>query len=97
MTPPPRIGTELGGYRIEGLVGRGGMGVVYRAEHPRLGVTLALKVMDSEIASNEGSASGSWRGEAAARVGHPSILPIYDAGEADGELYIAMGTSKART
>ena len=54
MTPAPRIGTEFAGYRIEGLLGRGGMGGVYRAEHPRLGATIALKVMEPELAMDEG-------------------------------------------
>ena len=91
MTPAPRIGTEFAGYRIEGLLGRGGMGVVYRAEHPRLGATIALKVMDPELAMNEAFRERFVReARAAARIKHPNIIPIYDAGEWHGDLYIAM-------
>jgi Protein kinase domain len=91
MTPAPRIGTEFAGYRIEGLLGRGGMGVVYRAEHPRLGATIALKVMDPELAMNETFRERFVReARAAAKIKHPSIVPIYDAGEWHGDLYIAM-------
>jgi hypothetical protein len=91
MAPAPRIGTEFAGYRIEGLLGRGGMGVVYRAEHPRLGATIALKVMDPELASDEAFRERFVReARAAARIKHPSIVPIYDAGEWQGDLYLAM-------
>jgi Protein kinase domain len=91
MTPAPRIGTEFAGYRIEGLLGRGGMGVVYRAEHPRLGATIALKVMGPELAMDEAFRERFVReARAAARISHPNIIPIYDAGEWEGDLYIAM-------
>jgi serine/threonine protein kinase len=91
MTPAPRIGTEFAGYRIEGLLGRGGMGVVYRAEHPRLGATIALKVMEPELAMDEAFRERFVReARAAARIKHPNIIPIYDAGEWHGDLYIAM-------
>ena len=91
MTPAPRIGTEFAGYRVEGLLGRGGMGVVYRAEHPRLGATIALKVMEPELALDEVSRERFVReARVAARLRHPNIIPIYDAGEWHGDLYIAM-------
>ena len=79
------------GYRIEGLLGRGGMGVVYRAEHPRLGAPVALKVMGPELASDEVFRERFVReARAAARLTHPNIVPIYDAGEWKGDLYLAM-------
>jgi serine/threonine-protein kinase len=91
MAPAPRTGTEFAGYRIEGLLGRGGMGVVYRAEHPRVGASIALKVMDPELATNESFRERFVReSRVAARIRHPNIIPIYDAGEWQGELYIAM-------
>jgi Protein kinase domain len=91
MTPAPRIGTAFAGYHIEGLLGHGGMGVVYRAEHPRLGATIALKVMEPELAMDEAFRERFVReARAAARIRHPNIIPIYDAGEWNGELYIAM-------
>jgi hypothetical protein len=79
------------GYRVEGLLGRGGMGVVYRAEHPRLGASIALKVMDPQLATDEVFRERFLReARAAARIGHPNIVPIYDAGEWNGDLYMAM-------
>jgi serine/threonine-protein kinase len=91
MAPAPRIGTEFAGYRIDGLLGRGGMGVVYRAEHPRLGATIALKVMDPERAEDEAFRERFVReARAAAQIKHPNIVPIYDAGEWHGDLYMAM-------
>jgi serine/threonine protein kinase len=91
MAPAPRIGTVFAGYRVEGLLGRGGMGVVYRAEHPRLGASVALKVMDPELAADEVFRERFVReARAAARIRHPNIIPIYDAGESGGDLYLAM-------
>jgi serine/threonine protein kinase len=86
-----RIGTRLLGYRIEELLGRGGMGVVYRAEHLDLGRKVALKVLAPELAENDSFRRRFIReSRMAARMDHPNILPIYEAGEADGLLYIAM-------
>jgi serine/threonine-protein kinase len=87
----PRIGTELAGFRIEALIGRGGMGVVYRAEQLRYGRKVALKVLAPELAADAGFRERfeqEW--QTAARLEHPNIVPIYEAGEADGVLYIAM-------
>jgi serine/threonine protein kinase len=79
------------GYRIEGMLGQGGMGVVYRAEHPRLGAPVALKVMGPELAADEVFRERFVReARAAARLTHPNIVPIYDAGEWKGDLYLAM-------
>jgi hypothetical protein len=87
----PRIGTRLLGYRIEELLGRGGMGVVYRAEHLGLGRKVALKLLTPELAENQGYRERFMReSRMAARLEHPNILPIYEAGEAEGQLYIAM-------
>ena len=91
MAPAPRTGTEFAGYRIDGLLGRGGMGVVYRAEHPRLGVRIALKLMAPEFVTDEGFRERFVReARVAAGIGHPNIVPIYDFGEWQGDLYIAM-------
>ena len=91
MAPVPRIGTEFAGYHIEALLGRGGMGVVYRAEHPRLGASIALKVMSPDLAMDEAFRERFVReARVAARIKHPNIVPIYDAGEFQGDLYLAM-------
>jgi serine/threonine-protein kinase len=86
-----RIGTEIAGYRIESLIARGGMGVVYLAEHLRLGRKVALKVLTPEIADDERFRERFIReSRVAASIDHPSIVPIYDADERDGLLFIAM-------
>ncbi len=87
----PEIGDELAGYRIEALAGRGGMGVVFRAEHLHLGRQVALKVLTADLAGNRSFRERFVReAQTAARLDHPHIVPVYDAGEADGLLYIAM-------
>jgi serine/threonine protein kinase len=86
-----RIGAEVAGYRIESLLGRGGMSVVYLAEHMRLGRKVALKLLASVLSEDEGFRDRFVReSRRAAELDHPNIVPIYDAGEADGQLYIAM-------
>src|SRR5439155_5272015 len=90
MSTEPRIGSEIAGYRIKSVIGRGGMGVVYLAEHLRLKRKVALKVLVPELASDERFRERFViESELAASLEHPNIVPIYDAGEADGLLYIA--------
>jgi len=87
----PRIGTVFAGYRIEGICGRGGMSIVYRAQNPRLGNTVALKLLTPELAEDETFRERFVReSRIAASIPHPHIIPIYDAGDAEGVLYIAM-------
>jgi serine/threonine-protein kinase len=91
MPPTPRIGTEFAGFRIEALLGRGGMSVVYRAENPRLGNQVALKLLAPELTEDESFRERFVReSRAAASIVHPNIIPIYDAGDWEGVLYIAM-------
>ena len=86
-----RIGTELLGYRVEELAGRGGMGAVYRATDLRLRRQVALKVIAPQLAKDEGFRRRFLaESEVATSLEHPHILPVYDAGEANGSLYIAM-------
>jgi len=91
MAAPTRIGSEVAGFRIESVLGRGGMSVVYVAEQMRLGRKVALKVLTTELAWDEHFRERFVReSHIAAAIDHPNIIPIYDAGEADGLLYIAM-------
>jgi serine/threonine-protein kinase len=86
-----RIGTEFAGYRIESLLGRGGMGVVYRAEHIRLQRPVALKVLAHEVASEASFQQRFVReSQMAASLDHPNIIPVHDAGEVEGVLYLSM-------
>src|SRR3954454_11407290 len=87
----PEIGEEVAGYKIEALAGRGGMGVVFRAEHLHLNRQIALKVLTADLAGNRSFRQRFIReAQTAARLDHPNIVPVFDAGEAKGLLYIAM-------
>jgi serine/threonine-protein kinase len=83
---PPRIP----GYEVEGLLGKGGMGVVYRARHLALKRTVALKM----LAAGPGHFAGRERflaeAEAVARLQHPNIVQIHEVGEADGQPFLAL-------
>src|SRR5438874_5231015 len=90
-TPDIRAGSELAGYRVESLIGRGGMGVVYLAEHLRLKRKVALKVLAPELLADERFRERFVReSELAASLDHPNVVTVHDAGEQDGLLYIAM-------
>ncbi len=85
------VGTELAGYLIESVIGRGGMGVVYLAEHRRLKRKVALKVLAPERAGNERFRRRFLEeSRIAAGLNHPNVIPIHDADEADGVLFLAM-------
>src|SRR5881397_1443557 len=67
------------------------MGVVYRAQHVHLGRTVALKLLNPELAASEEFRERFIReARAAAELEHPNIVPVYDAGEVEGRLYLAM-------
>ena len=85
------VGSELAGYRIESVLGEGGMGIVYLAEQQRLGRVVALKVIAPALARSERFRERFLHEtRIAASLNHPNVIPIMDAGEADGLLYIAM-------
>jgi DNA-binding beta-propeller fold protein YncE len=85
------IGSEIAGYRIDALLARGGMGVVYRATHLGLERAVALKVIARELADREGFRQRFLReSRLAARLDHPAVVPVYDSREVDGELIVAM-------
>jgi serine/threonine protein kinase len=87
----PRVGSDFAGYQIQGIIGRGGMSVVYQAEHPRLARVVALKVLAFELAEDDRFRERFVReSRLAASLDHPNIIPIFDAGSADDLLYIAM-------
>ena len=85
------IGSELLGYRVEAVLGRGGMGVVYLAEDLRLKRKVALKLLAPALAADERFRERLLaESELAASLDHPNIVPIYEAGEADGRIFISM-------
>jgi len=84
-------GTRIASYQIEELIGRGGMAVVYRAIDVRLDRPVALKILAPELAADEAFRQRFIReSRAAAAVDHPNVIPVFEAGEADGMLFIAM-------
>ena len=89
--PRVDIGSDFLGYRIEELIGRGGMGVVYRAFDLRLKRLVALKLVAPSLALDERFRERFAREtELVMSLEHPNVVPIYDAGEVDGRLYLAM-------
>jgi YVTN family beta-propeller protein len=84
-------GTTFGGYRIESIAGRGGMGLVLRAFDLSLQRPVALKLIAPELADDEAFRRRFLReSRLAASLDHPNVVPIHDAGEHDGQLYLAM-------
>ncbi|CAM5393713.1 serine/threonine-protein kinase [Streptomyces purpurascens] len=89
--PSELLGQQIAGYRIEKEIGRGGMAVVYRARDLRLERTVALKLLAPELARNDTFRRRfTHESRAAAAIDHPHIVPVFEAGETDGVLYIAM-------
>src|SRR4051812_10889173 len=97
---PPYIAREAGaeaklpeipGYIVEAVVGRGGMGVVYRARHLKLNRAVALKMLlAGSYASPIELARFKREAEAVAALTHPNIVQVYDVGEVDGHPYYTM-------
>ena len=91
LTTDPRIGSVLAGYRVDELLGRGGMGVVYLAQDLSLERRVALKLLAPELSSEEGFRERFLReSRLAASIDHPNVIPVYEAGEFEGALFIAM-------
>jgi serine/threonine protein kinase/ABC-type Fe3+-hydroxamate transport system substrate-binding protein len=84
-------GSNIGGYVIEDILGSGGMGTVYRAQHPALPRSDALKVLSAELSRDEHFRARFEReAELAATLDHPNIVAVLNRGETNGQLWIAM-------
>ncbi len=84
-------GSLVAGYRLEEQVGAGGMAVVFRARDERLGRMVALKILAPALADDEAFRQRFIReSQAAAAVDDPHIIPVFEAGEARGVLFLAM-------
>jgi eukaryotic-like serine/threonine-protein kinase len=88
----PRAGDVVAGkYRIEDVIGEGGMGAVYAATHTLTGKRVALKWMLPELAADEGAVQRFIReAQAAGRIDHPNVVDVYDVGEHDGSTFLVM-------
>lgn len=86
-----KTGSVFAGCRIEAVLGRGGMGVIYRATELRLGRSVALKLIATEQASDPDVRERFEReARMTASIEHPNVVPVYGAGEEDGHLYLVM-------
>jgi tRNA A-37 threonylcarbamoyl transferase component Bud32 len=84
-------GETLGGYRVSAVIGVGGMAIVYEAEQISLGRPVALKVLSAKLSHDEAFRERFRReGKNVAALDHPHIVSVYDSGEADGRLFLAM-------
>ena len=84
-------GARLGHYQVESVIGRGGMSVVYRAIDERLDRPVALKVMSEALSvDDEFRVRFTEEARAASAIDHVNVVPLYDFGEAQGRLFIAM-------
>jgi serine/threonine protein kinase len=82
---------QIGAFRVIGLLGEGGMGLVYDAIDTRLGRPVALKTIRKETVDSALARDRFWReARLAATVNHPNICQIYEIGDADGRLFLAM-------
>jgi tRNA A-37 threonylcarbamoyl transferase component Bud32 len=92
-----RIGSEFAGYRIVGLLGRGATSTVYRAFELSLEREVALKLLSPELTRDRRFERRFLReSKLAASLEHPNVIPIFAAGEAEGQLYIAMRLIEGR-
>ena len=82
------IGTQLGAYRIETILGEGGMGVVYRALDTKLNRPVAVKFLSDDLADAASRRRFQREAQTASSLNHPHILTVHDAGEVDGRQYL---------
>ena len=84
-------GAEIAGCRIEAVAGRGGMGIVYRATQLSLGRPVAVKLIAPDRAGDPGFRERFEReSRVAAAIDHPNVIPVYEAGEEGGHLYLCL-------
>ncbi|MEO8276112.1 MAG: protein kinase [Thermoanaerobaculia bacterium] len=95
MSPQPHVPLTIGRYRLTGEIGRGAMGAVYRAHDPQLSRDVAVKLISLALAAGHGdpkeaAARFSREARVAARLQHPNVVAVYDAGEESEQLYLVM-------
>src|SRR5262249_46167051 len=82
------VGALLGHYRIDGVLGRGGMGTVYRATDTKLRRPVAIKFLSAALADPEARRRFRQEADTASRLNHPPIVTVYDVGEHDDRQFI---------
>ena len=92
---PP--GTVLAHYRLEGVLGRGGIGTVYRATDTKLNRPVAIKFLTAAVADDDAQRRFKQEAETASALNHPHIVTVYDIGEADGIAFLAMEYVEGKT
>ncbi len=91
LTPVGSVPNEVGDYEIIEEIARGGMGIIYKARHRQLNRTAALKmILSGRFSSEEELKRFHIEAEAAAKLDHPAIVPVYEIGEFDGQAFFAM-------
>src|SRR3954468_4265416 len=84
-------GTDIVGYEVDHFIAQGGMGVVYSATQTALDRRVALKLIAPELARDpEFRRRFQSESRMAASIEHPNVIPVYEAGDSDGQLFIAM-------
>jgi serine/threonine protein kinase len=86
--PPPGVGTLIGVYRVDGPLGEGGMGTVYRATDTKLNRPVAIKLLSDEFADKASRHRFQREAQLASSLNHPHILTVYDVGEYEGRQYL---------
>jgi serine/threonine protein kinase/Tol biopolymer transport system component len=92
-----KAGTTIGPYRIENLLGVGGMGEVYRAVDTRLNRPVAIKFLSQRLADDSGRRRFQQEAKTASSLNHPHILTVFEAGERDGQQYLVLEFADAGT
>lgn len=88
--PAAAVGEMFGRYRVEEYIGGGAMGVVYRASDPKLGRTVAIKLVRPSQRGADAQASLEDEARALARLSHPNIVSVFDVGSVGGQVYLVM-------
>lgn len=92
-----KAGAAIGPYRIEGVVGAGGMGKVYRAVDTRLNRPVAIKFLSENLADESARRRFQQEAKTASSLNHPHILTVFEAGETDGRQYLVLEFADAGT
>jgi serine/threonine protein kinase/Flp pilus assembly protein TadD len=88
---------EIAGFKIEGVLGEGGMGVVYRGRDATLDRPVAIKVIQASRMGTQGKERFVREARACSKLNHPNIITVYAAGEEDGNPYLAMELIEGQT